>query len=59
MKYIDYDLDLSKEKIILDKELTLEKLEWQIGDYFEVKEKDNQIELVRVDPLLKFIKGYK
>jgi hypothetical protein len=56
MKYVDYDLDLSKEKIVLDREITLKKLEWNKGDYFEVKEHNGQIELVRVDPLLKFIR---
>ena len=59
MKYSDYDLDLSKERIVLDKEITLQKLEWHKGDYFEVREENGQVELVRVDPLLKFIKGYK
>ena len=59
MKYVDYDLDLSKERIVLDKEITLQKLEWHKGDYFEVREENGQVELVRVDPLLKFIKGYK
>ena len=59
MKYYDYDLDLSKERILLDREITLKKLEWNKGDYFEVKEENGQIELVRVDPVVKFIKGYK
>ena len=59
MKYADYDLDLSKERIVLDREITLQKLEWNKGDYFEVREENGQVELVRVDPLLKFIKGYK
>jgi len=59
MKYADYDLDLSKERIVLDKEITLQKLEWHTGDHFEVREENGQVELVRVDPLLKFIKGYK
>ena len=59
MKYADYDLDLSKERIVLDREITLQKLECHTGDYLEVKEQDGQVELVRVDPLLKFIKGYK
>jgi hypothetical protein len=58
MKYYDYNLDLSRDKIILDEEITLKKLEWARGDYFEVTEKDGQIELVRVDPLIKFIKGH-
>ena len=59
MKYIGYDLVISEEKMILDKEITLKKLEWNKGDYFEVKEQDGQIELVRVDPLIKFLRGYK
>jgi hypothetical protein len=60
MKYIGYDLVISEEKIVFDKEITLKKLECNKGDYFEVKEQDGQIELVRVDPLLKFIReGYK
>jgi hypothetical protein len=59
MKYIGYDLVISEEKMVLDKEITLQKLEWNKGDYFEVKEQDGQIELVRVDPLIKFLRGYK
>ena len=59
MKYFDYVLDLSKERIVLDKQITLKKLEWHKGDYFEVKEHDGQVELVKVYPIVKFIKGYK
>jgi hypothetical protein len=59
MKYIGYDLVISEEKLVLDKEITLKKLEWNNGDYFEVKVQDGQVELVKVDPLVKFIKGYK
>jgi hypothetical protein len=59
MKYIGYDLVISEEKLVLDKEITLNKLEWRKGDYLEVTEKDGQIELIRIDPLVKFIKGYK
>jgi hypothetical protein len=56
MKYIGYDFVISEEKLVLDKEITLKKLEWHKGDYFEVKEQNGQIELVRIDPLLKFIR---
>jgi hypothetical protein len=59
MKYIGYDLVISEEKLVLDKEITLKKLDWHKGDYFEVQEENGQVELVKVDPLLKFIKGYK
>jgi hypothetical protein len=56
MKYIGYDLVISEEKLVLDKEITLKKIEWSNGDYFEVKEQNGQVEMVRVDPLLKFLK---
>jgi hypothetical protein len=59
MQYYDYDLDLSKERIVLDREITLQKLEWNKGDCFEVREENGQVELVRVDPVVKFVKGYK
>jgi RecA-family ATPase len=59
MKYIDYDWDLRKDKIVLDRELDIDKLEWQAGDHFEVRNTDGRVELVKVDPVVKFIKGYK
>ena len=59
MKYIGYDLVISEEKLVLDKEITLKKLEWNKGDYLQITEKDGQIELIRIDPLIKFIRGYK
>lgn len=60
MKYIGYDLVISEDKVVFDREITLKKLEWNKGDYFEVKEQNGQIELVRIDPLLKFVReGYK
>lgn len=59
MKYVDYDLDLSKDEIILDKEIKLKRLEWNEGDHFEVTEDNGQIKLVKVDPILKFSRGYE
>ena len=59
MKYIDYDWDLRKDKIVLDRELDIDKLEWQAGDHFEVRNTDGRVELVKVDPVVKFVKGYK
>lgn len=57
MKYIGYDLVISEEKLVLDKEITLKKLEWNKGDYLQITENDGQIELIRIDPLVKFIRG--
>jgi hypothetical protein len=59
MKYVDYNWDLHKDKIILDQELNVDKLEWRAGDYFEVKNINGQIILEKVDPVVKFVKGYK
>ena len=59
MKYVDYDWDLHKDKIILDRNLNIDKLEWRAGDHFEIKNTNGRVELVKVDPVVKFVKGYK
>jgi hypothetical protein len=59
MKYVDYDLDITEQRIKLDTELNIDKLGWKAGDHFELKNTNGQVELVKIDPILKFIKGYK
>jgi len=59
MKYFDYDWDLRKDKIVLDREINIDKLEWRAGDLFEVRNVNGRVELVKVDPVVKFFKGYK
>jgi hypothetical protein len=59
MKYFDYDWDLRKDRIVLDRELNIDKLEWRAGDLFEVRNTNGKVELVKVDPVVKFFKGYK
>jgi hypothetical protein len=59
MKYIDYEWDIRKDRIVLDCDLDIDKLEWKAGDHFEVRNTNGRIELVKVEPILKFIKGYK
>jgi RecA-family ATPase len=59
MKYLDFDWDLSKDKIILDNEINIDKLGWKFGDHFELTNVNGQVQLVKVDPLIKFVKGYK
>ena len=56
MKYIDYVWDLSPERIILDEEINIDKLGWKHGDYFRVTNVDGKAMLVKVDPLVKFIR---
>ena len=56
MKYVDYGWDLSKDGIIFDDELDIDKLGWKENDYFIVKRVDGKNMLVKLDPLAQFIK---
>jgi RecA-family ATPase len=58
MKYYDYDWDLEPHRILLDAELDIDKLEWKHGDMFKVINIDGRVQLVKVDPIEKFLKGY-
>jgi hypothetical protein len=56
MKHYDYDWDLNPWGIKFDPELNIDKLGWRHGDYFRVTNVDGQAMLVKVDPVVKFIK---
>jgi hypothetical protein len=56
MLYVDYTWDLEPNRIILDQELDLDKLGWRGGDYFQVVNINGRAMLVKVDPLVKFLK---
>jgi hypothetical protein len=56
MLYVDYSWDLSENRIILDEELNIDRLGWRNGDYFQVKNVNGRAQLVKVDPLVKFLK---
>jgi hypothetical protein len=56
MKYFDYEWDLEPNRILLDAELNVDKLGWKAGDYFQVKNINGRAMLVKVDPLIKFLK---
>jgi hypothetical protein len=56
MLYVDYSWDLSENRIILDEELNIDKLGWRNGDYFQVKNVNGRAQLIKVDPLIKFLK---
>ena len=55
MKYYDYEWDLEPHRILLDAELNVDALGWKGGDYFQVKNVDGQVLLVKVDPIVKFL----
>jgi hypothetical protein len=59
MKYVDYDWDIKKDRIVLDELINVDKLGWKHGDYFRLENVDGKVQLVKVDPLLKFVKGFK
>jgi hypothetical protein len=56
MLYIDYTWDLNSDRIILDEELNIDKLGWQAGDYFRVTNVNGRAMLVKVDPLVAFVR---
>ena len=56
MKHYDYDWDLNPWGIKFDPDLNIDKLGWRHGDYFRVTNVDGQAMLVKVDPVVKFIK---
>jgi hypothetical protein len=56
MKYYDYEWDLDPNRILLDAELNVDALGWRGGDYFQVKNVNGQVMLVKVDALEKFLR---
>ena len=56
MLYVDYTWDLESNRILLDKELDIDKLGCHNGDYFQVKNVNGRAMLVKIDPLAKFLK---
>jgi hypothetical protein len=56
MLYIDYTWDLEPNRIKFDEELDIDRLGWKHGDYFKVTNINGQAMLVKVDPLVKFLK---
>ena len=56
MLYFDYAWVIEPNRILLDEELDIDKLGWRGGDYFQVKNVNGRAMLVKVDPLVKFLK---
>lgn len=56
MLHLDYTWDLSRDGIILDEELNVDRLGWRGGDYFQLVNINGRAMLRRVDPLVKFLK---
>ncbi|MFN7883757.1 MAG: hypothetical protein ACK5PF_12195, partial [bacterium] len=56
MLYVDYSWDLSPSGITLDEEINIDKLGWKSGDYFELKNVNGRVRLIKVDPLVAFVR---
>ena len=56
MRYFDYEWDLYPDRLVLDEELNIDKLGWQGGDYFRLVNVNGKAMLVKVDPLVKFLR---
>ena len=56
MKYVDYGWELSKDGLVFDDDLDIKKLEWYEGDYFVLRKIDGKNTLIKVDPLIQFLK---
>ena len=55
MKHYDYEWDLEPWGIKFDPELNIDKLGWNAGDCFKIKNVDGRAMLVKLDPVVKFI----
>jgi anaerobic selenocysteine-containing dehydrogenase len=56
MRHYDYDWDLDSRGIKFDPELDIDKLGWRNGDYFRIENRNGRAMLVKIDPLIKFLK---
>lgn len=56
MLHFDYSWDLYPDKIVLDEELNIDRLGWKGGDYFRLVNVNGKAMLVKVDPLVKFLR---
>ena len=55
MFHYDYNWYLTERRIVLDNELNTDKLGWKHGDYFKFVNINGQQQLVKMDPLVKFL----
>jgi hypothetical protein len=59
MLYYDYTWDLTNDGIILDEELNTDGLDWKEGDLFKFVDIDGKRQLIKLDPVEKFVRGYE
>ena len=47
----------NSERIIIDEQLNIDKFNWKSGDYFKLTNVNGQVMLVKVDPLIAFVRN--
>ena len=57
MKYIDFTWEMDAWGIRLDTDLDVEKLGWKENDYFKLVKVGDNLELVKVEEIEKFVRG--
>jgi formylmethanofuran dehydrogenase subunit D len=57
MLQIDKSWEFNSQRIIIE-ELDLDRLGWKNGDHFVVTNVNGRAMLVKVDPMIPFVKGY-
>jgi hypothetical protein len=50
---------LTNDGIILDEELNTDGLDWKEGDLFKFVDINGKRQLVKLDPVEKFVRGYE
>ena len=58
-KYIDFDWEMDAMGIRLDTDLDIQKLGWKENDYFKLIKVDDHLQLVKIDPLEKFVRKFE
>lgn len=58
MLHLDYSWDLGPRGILLDEELNTDRLGWKHGDLFKFININGRQQLVKVDPVEAFAKGF-
>ena len=58
-KFVDYDWEMDAMGIRLDTDLDVQKLGWKEGDYFKLIKVGEQLQLVKIEDIEKFMRGWE
>lgn len=58
-KFVDYDWEMDAMGIRLDTDLDVQKLGWKEGDYFKLIKVGDQLQLVKIEDIEKFMRGWE